>query len=95
MKSELRSSNGRVRTCFHIAIILTDFGTYRIRFGTCLLKRTVTQAAAIHAMEITGELSSLLGLVIVTFVVTGGLELRPGPSTEQDMMDQILTHERN
>jgi hypothetical protein len=46
-------------------------------------------------VETTGKLFWFLGLVIITLLVTEGVELNSGPPTGQEKIEQILTHVRN
>jgi hypothetical protein len=50
-------------------------------------------AATQEVME--GNQCWFVGLVIMVSLVVGGVELNPGPTVEEEKVDQILTHVRN
>jgi hypothetical protein len=50
-------------------------------------------AATQEVME--GNQCWFVGLVIMVLLVVGDVELNPGPTVEQEKLDQILTHVRN
>jgi hypothetical protein len=67
-----------------------DIVTYRARIGTFVVKKT---AATQEVME--GNQCWFVGLVIMVLLAVGGVELNPGPTGDQEKLDQILTHARN
>jgi hypothetical protein len=44
---------------------------------------------------VDGRQCWFVGLVIMVLLVVGRVELNPGPTVEQEKIDQILTHVRN
>jgi hypothetical protein len=71
-----------------------DIGTYRARNGIFAVKSTVKKTTA--TQEVTeGKHGRFVGLVMMVLLAAGGVELNPGPTVEQEKIDQILTHMRN
>jgi hypothetical protein len=70
-----------------------DVVTYQARIGTVRVSSVKKTAATQEVME--GNQCWFVGLVIVVLLVVGGVELNPGPTVEQENLDQIVTHVRN
>jgi hypothetical protein len=70
-----------------------DIGTYRARTGTFRVSSVKKTAATQEVMG--GNQRSFVGLVIMVLLVVGGVEMNPGPTVEQEKLDQILTCEES
>jgi hypothetical protein len=69
-----------------------DIGTYWARIGTFRVSSVKKTAATQEVME--GNQWWFVGLVIMILLVVGRVELYPGPTVEQEKLEQILTHVR-
>jgi hypothetical protein len=70
-----------------------DSGTYRARIDTFRVSSVKKTAATQEVME--GNQCLFVGLVIMVSLVVESVELNPGPTVEEEKLDQILTHVRN
>jgi hypothetical protein len=69
-----------------------NFEAYHIRIGTFMINYIKELTTGVCEEMMMGKQIRFLRLVLTVFLVTGGVELNPGPPVNQGKIDQIVVH---